>query len=352
MRDARLGIMAFATDTGLGVQTRALYDHLRPAKTIVVDLSKLNGMPLHPEWYPDAWRFVRGFPTDRDCAELLDGLDSLIICETPLNYRLFELARQRGVRTVLQPNPEFFDYFNRPGLTRPAMIGLPSAWMEAEIHRSVPGTLVQQLPVPIELAGLPQRTITQARRFFHIAGRPAVHDRNGTLDFIAAAKMAARHLPEAVFTVYCQQPTLDIERALRGSPIRLVGHVAHPADMYLDGDVLVLPRRYGGLCLPAREAVGCGIPVLMPAVSPNTDWLPSGWLVPVTYQRERFMTRTAITIYHVNIPLLAQHMVDLYLDDSLAQQSHREAQAIAQQLSWDSLLPLYEEVMTAKELAA
>ena len=38
----RLGIIARRDNTGLGYQTKDYYDHLKPVKTMVIDLSKLN----------------------------------------------------------------------------------------------------------------------------------------------------------------------------------------------------------------------------------------------------------------------------------------------------------------------
>lgn len=353
---SRLGLLAYATDTGLGIQTRALYKHLKPAKAMLVDLSTLNHMPVHDGWYDYAIR-THGFPTDDEVDRFLDGLDVVLVCETPLNYRLFDRARHLGIKTVLQYNYEFLDYLTAaeqrlPLLPRPDVFGAPTQWNIQHVRRTVGAPRVHDLPLPIDLDELHQRTITSARRFFHVAGRPAIHDRNGTLDFIAAARLAYQLMPDAEFVLYCQQPTPELTAALVGAPIRVVGHVDQHADMYLDGDVLVLPRRYGGLCLPAQEAVGCGIPVLMPNISPNNAWMPPSWMLPVSTQRYSFTTRSQIEVYSVNVRALAQRMVDLYRDDAMVVAMHDEAREIAQAISWDALLPRYEEVLGVKEMVA
>lgn len=351
----RLGLVCFGSDTGLGLQTRAYYEHLQPSKVMVVDLSEYNHMPVHREWYPDAWRIARGFPADKDCDEFVRDIDCLFVAETPLNYRLFNLARQRGVKTVLAYNYEFLDYLTAaeqryPRLPRPDVFLAPTQWNIQHVQRVVGARNVQHLPLPIDVAELPQRTITTGRRFFHIAGRPAVHDRNGTLDYIRAVRMAHHLMPDAEFTLYCQQPTPEIQRELAGSPINLVGHVDRQADMYLDGDVLVLPRRYGGLCLPAQEAVGCGIPVLMPNISPNNSWMSADWMIPVSQRLYQFTARSPITVYSVDVRALAQRMVDLYRNGEKVVAMHHQAQELAQTMSWEALLPKYEEVLTPKEV--
>lgn len=351
MRNVRLGLCAYATDTGLGIQTRSIYKHLQPSKTMLVDLRQLNHMPVHESWYDYDLR-THGFPTDDEVDRFLDGLDVVMCCETPLNYRLFDRARQLGIKTVLQLNPEFLDYFNQPALPRPDVLALPSRWMENQIRRVAGTAVVEHIPVPIDLDELPRRIITQARTFFHVAGRPAVRDRNGTLGFIQAARLAHTYEPDAKFVLYCQQPTPEIRRALHGSPVQLRGAVEQPADMYRDGDVLVLPRRYGGLCLPAQEAIGCGIPVMMTDVSPNNDLLPPDWLVPVLPRVESFVTRGPIEVYSVNVTALAQRMLDLYRHPDAVQRMHEQAKELAQSMSWKPLLPRYEEVLTSQKVAA
>lgn len=348
----RLGLMAFATDTGLGIQTRALYKHLKPAKTMLVDLSQFNHMPVHEDWY-DATVRTDGIPTHPEIDSFLKDLDVVMVCETPLNYYLFERAEQLGIKTYLQANPEFFDYFNRPWLPRPSAVVPPSLWMMQQMQDAVSGTPVDHLPVPIDSAELPQRTITRARHFFHVAGRPAIHDRNGTLDFITAVKLAAGRMPDAQFTLFMQQPSDDIKEALAGAPaIKRVWNVHDPSDMYQEGDVLVLPRRYGGLCLPAQEAAGCGIPVLMPDISPNNQWLPSEWLIRAVARVDQFQARRTIDMHNVNLVDLADRMVALYYSDGAVLAMSKQAQQIAGQMSWETLLPRYQEVLGLKELVA
>jgi glycosyltransferase involved in cell wall biosynthesis len=340
--DYRLGVVAFCSDTGLGTQTRAYCKYLNPVKVMVVDLSPLNHMSIHPEWYPDAWRVVKGIPAPKDCDEFLEDLDCILLAETPLSYHLFEAARRKGIASILVYNFEFLDYLNQPHLPRPTLLAAPSTWNIERVRQL--GMPVVELPVPVDAGQLPQRTITKATRFFHIAGRPAVHDRNGTLHFIEAAKLAAQHEP-LEFTLYCQQPSEVMRRALRGSTIKLVEHVTDSADLYRDGDVLVMPRRYGGLCLPVNEAISCGIPVLMPDVSPNNDWLPSDWLLPTTRRTYQFMAHTPVDVHSVLVPAVAQKMLDLYRHPDAVECMHEQAKALAGELSWERLKPRYEEVI-------
>ena len=50
----KLGLIARMDNTGLGVQTTEFYKNMYPDKTMVVDISHLNGTKQYPERYPDA----------------------------------------------------------------------------------------------------------------------------------------------------------------------------------------------------------------------------------------------------------------------------------------------------------
>lgn len=340
----KIGLLAYSTDTGLGRQTYDFYKYMDPAKTLVVDLSAINKLPTHHDRYPGA-RIAKGIPTQEDCNWLLDGVDLVFMAETPLNYYLIQEANRRKIPTVLQPNFEFTDYFLQRGLPQPTVFALPTTW---NIQQFKPQYFkrVAHLPVPVDTAVLPPRSIKRANIFFHIAGRPAIHDRNGTLAFIKAAQLCYVDAPKAQFVIYCQQPTREIVEALRGTKIELIESVPNHGQLYTRGEVLVLPRRFGGLCLPAQEAVGSHIPVLMPNISPNNDWLPQRWLVPVAPTTNVFRPRgLPIKVYDVDIVQLAAHMIVLHHDAGTVVEFHEQAKKMARVMSWEAMQVKYQEFL-------
>lgn len=337
----RLGLLVFATDNGLGNQTRVLHNYLKPTKTMLLDISFYNRLPLHEDWYEDVTIKTNGFPTKAEIDNFLEGLDIVFFCETPLNYYLIEKANQLGVATICQYNYEFCSWLSNDRLPRPTIFAGPTLWNKNKLAAA--GIQMELLPVPLEMGILPQRTINQAKHFFHIAGRPAINDRNGSLDFIRAVRMLA--LPDARYTIYCQKPTPELRQAVNGTSIELVEHLPNYADMYSDGDVMILPRRYGGLCMVLNEAIGSGIPVLMPDIDPNNTWLPREWLVPVLPGRQQFMAHTMVDLYSVNVERLVERMSDLYHNPSLVVSMHEQAKELAKTLAWEALHPRYEEVI-------
>jgi glycosyltransferase involved in cell wall biosynthesis len=339
----KIGLIAFSTDTGLGNQTFAFYKHMQPHKTLVVDLNKFNNMPTHHERFTDNphgdVRISYGIPDCEAMDWLSDDVDLLFVCETPLNYCLFEKAKAKNVPVVLQYNYEFLDYLNsdKPA---PTVLAAPSIWHKKDVE-SLNIAPVIDLPVPVDASIVERREINECRTIIHTAGKQAIHDRNGTIAFIQAALKCGHKFK---FKIYAQE--LDgttrtlIQKAQQHIDLELVTNTANYLDQYKDGDVLVIPRKYGGLCLPMQEALAHGIPVIMPDIEPNDYRLPKQWLVKAD-KKDSFMTRTQIDIFETDVDHLAFKMCQ-FGDEEFMRWSNKEALEIGKELSWKKLKPLYQ----------
>lgn len=232
----------------------------------------------------------------------------------------------------------------RPELPLPDLFGLPSSWHYDDLP--YPNKRLLRVPVATEkLPRHPERGLI--RRFLHVAGRPAVHDRNGTAETIAAFRDVA--CPDATLTVRVQvAAAADEYRALAGDDARITidtTDMPRYGDAYRGFDVLVLPRKYGGLCLPMQEALGSGMPVIMTDVSPNDEMLPPEWLVPAARTGE-FMTRTMIDIHTADVAALTDRLETFCaLDEDQAEHEYATARILGAALSWDRLAPLYRDVL-------
>ena len=355
MAGAQLGLIARADNSGLGVQSLKAYRHLRPAKTLVINVGHLHNRTTHAnkatylDRYPDAVVFNGWSPPADLLGQFLRGLDVVFSAETFYSDEFAHLARQVGVRTVLQPNYEFL----RP-YPLPDVLAAPSLWHWDDIPE--PKVF---LPVPIALDRFGDRNQATPswqgdaarcpnkgpRNFLHIVGRPAIFDRNGTPDVLAAL----RHVKSDIrLTLKCQ----DINYL---DHLRTHAHVPTNVELIIDstdtrdywdnytGDVMLLPRRYGGLCLPANEALGAGMPVIMTDISPNDSWLPPEWLVPASKTAE-FMAFNRVEVYTANQVALAAKIDEFASDDFYSAAVGRAAE-LAHEYSWDALLPLYDGVL-------
>lgn len=328
----RLGILAYSTHSGLGYQSRSYVKHLNPVKILDIDITRLNGMN-HYEWYPEA-RVTKGYPSIEDCHWITDNVDVVLMAETPLNYELYKIARDKGVKTVNVINPEFYDHIKYPQYDMPDLIILPSVWLQNEItaHATSRMTKVVQLHHPVDLEEFPF-TERSSHRFMHIAGKPATHDRNGTWDFLNACS-------DGIVTTQSEEMARMIRRRYRNT--RVMTNIESPQDIYRYGDVLVMPRKYGGNCLPLNEALASGMPVIMPDIIPNNNLLPPEWLVPA-YISDSFTPRTKVDIWTTDHKALVERIEWIKSQD--IKKLSQQASNIADTISWKTLLPKYMEAL-------
>lgn len=256
---------------GIAIQSKNFYDHMPVERTLLVR------MPEHkldcderPEWYPGATNveydaLLHRLP-EAEVREWLDGLDVVFTVETPNDWRLPDWAREQGVKTVIQGNPEFYrhDHEEYAWQAHPDAWWWPTPW---RMDRLPPGRLV---PVPMpDYVASNSRHHNDRPSYLHVVGKRAYADRNGTDIVINALRGIEEPCDVTISGFGWELPEITLPI---GSPVNLtVERVGVPNrwDMYADQSVLVMPRRYGGLCLPALEAAACGLAVMMPNVSPN-----------------------------------------------------------------------------------
>lgn len=347
----KLGLIARADNSGLGIQTWEFHRHLHPDKTLVIDLSAIADSDDHCnkhiylDRFPGAMVHQGASPTPDVIDEFLDGLDVLFTAETFYNHDMLFRAKHRGIKTILQYNYEFLPHLNNPGITSPTLFAAPSLW-----HYFGTGLLNKiHLPVPIatdrfEVNPHPPEV---AQVWMHPVGRPAVHDRNGTEDLIAALPLVRS---EITMIFRCQRPGY-VQSLLKGKDIPqhitvLVDDSApeHYWDNYQGVDAVVLPRRYGGLCLPANEALGTHVPVLMPNIDPNNRWLPPDWLF-LGKQTSEFQACNPVQVYYSPPSNLAIAIDRMSSEPATYAKAVREAARLARHHSWDALLPKYHSAL-------
>jgi len=346
----RVGLLAYSTDTGLGHQTLEFYRHMKPHKTLVCDLRRFNGMDTHHERYPDA-QVVRGIPDCNAMDWLTDDVDAVFVAETPLNFCLFEKAKQKGVVAIQQYNFEFLDFFRHPDWEAPGILAAPTLWNIDKV-RELNKAPVVEWPVPVNRELIPFRKIEQCRTFVHVVGRPAVHDRNGTIAFLQAARKIGGRFNYKVFVQnpidaraieYFEPVRRELERAQGDLGIEVIYDTKDYKDIYSSGDVLVMPRKYGGLCLPMQEALSAGMPVVMTDISPNNDRLPKEWLVKADY-RGQFFAHVDIDYYEADVNYLTFAMLQ-FGESEFMKKANIMANEIAEGLSWEKLKVVYENLI-------
>lgn len=350
----RLGLIARADNTGLGIQTHDLYKFLQPHRTYIIDLTKINAemgkqTALFMERYPDGI-IIDGFPTPEAMDFMLDDIDVLFTVEIPYGYELFEKARQRGVKTILHYNYEFLDYLQDPDLPLPDLFLAPSIWHFDDVRAITESKFakLRYLPPPVDRKLIPFRQRTQANHFVHVAGHKTFMDRNGTEVVVDALKYIKSEIKVSIFTQNQELAEL-IKTAERPPNVELEVidiEVKEYQDIYNNPsfDVLLLPRRYGGLSLQLNEALSSGMPVVMPNISPNNTILPPASLIDVE-DSVQIRTRTLIDCYEISPKVLATKMEQLHANTKLVTNLSTAADQYADKISWETMLPKYLKLL-------
>lgn len=351
------GLIARADNSGLGVQTHEFYKHMTPTRTMVVDIGHLNHNKSYPERYPDNAVIINGFPDPRHFDAFLEGLDIVFVAEAAYNPYLYVRAKELGVKTAVQYNYEFMDWIINDNYPKPDMLIAPSRWHYDEVDNWCKENNIAHvyLHCPVNRELLPFRVIEQAKIFLHPAGKAAAHDRNGTEIVIGASKYLRSdaqihiHFQGEQGLAHQATHTIDYYKEVLehfGDATKITinqWEFDDYAEVYNDADVLILPRRYGGNCLPVNEALSTGMPVIMTDISPNNALLPANWLIPASKVAE-FTPRTKVDIYASDPKSLAAKIDEFYFKNaSEMRYENITANNIAQSISWQALKPKYIE---------
>lgn len=328
----KVGLVARCEDRGLGVMTWAFHRNMAPDRTLLIRPSaKIGGGFVQ---YPD--RFPGALEVSWDGGDLdeglvrgwLDGLDVVYSAETFYDHRIVEWAADAGVATVLHVMPELWN----PAWPEPTATWLPTSW-RAEHH---PGAV--RVPVPVaewRPRGIPRDEL----RVLHVAGHRAMADRNGTLTFLQSLRMVRARI-EA--TMVCQD-----RRGPRSQGVpphvhyrSVLGPQESLSPFLAEADVVVIPRRYGGLCLPALEAISAGCVVVMPDCVPNHEW--PVMTVPCSPAPNTIRTAAGhIEMIHVEPRGVAAAIDELAADPARVATLSEASSWWCFSNTWDALRPAY-----------
>jgi glycosyltransferase involved in cell wall biosynthesis len=325
----RLGVLARSEARGLANQSHDVCLNLDPDRVLLIDPGRDKRFTQHPERYeqwPTTTALWRNGRLDPDVVRpWLQGLDVVYSAETPYDDRLPQWAAEAGCGIVVHANPEFLN----PHDAKAAV-----TWWAATPWR------IEHLPartrvVPTPCPEAPFRHEPGGNvRFLHVAGWPAVADRNGT-GIVAESANLMRSGAEVVI----RGQHRDIARYRRSNLRVEAGNVPDHWDLYRDADALVMPRRFGGLCLPALEAMAVGLPVVMSDTSPNEVW--PGPRVQVTRTQTVATRCGVIPLYDTDPHAFAATLDDIATQSDVLTKLRQEATEWAHANSWGQLRDLW-----------
>lgn len=332
----KIGLIARADERGLGRQTHEFWRHLPCEAALVVDMGEFaGGFEQHHDRYPDDFRVTYrdgGLHPIETVEAFCDAVDVIYTAETTYQPDFCDIARAHGAKTVVHVNPEFFRWHTDRTMAPPDRWWAPTPWRLGFLPKD---TRVVPVPVADDLAGK-GRLRDNNLSFLHVIGRRAAADRNGTRVVTSALRDVDTRI---VLTITTQDERLPFSWTPGKPEIRCIaGGVVDHAELYELGDVLLLPRRYGGLCLPAQEAMAAGMVVVMGDCPPQNETWPV-LTVPGRYGRPFRTQAGPLRLFDTDSRLLADTI------NGLTQEAVREASARsltwAAENTWAALTPTY-----------
>lgn len=309
----RLGIIARYDEGGLGTQTWEYARHLQPAALLMLDVPPGRGEPDESRYEGLAEQFFWStFPLGPDDGGIWRrfalACDVVLTAETYYWDEFPYVCADSGTKLVVHANPELWPF--HASQTRPPFTTwVPTDWMTKKLgHPEV-------VPVPVDRERCEWRHVETVRTMLHVSA-PAFHDRNGT----NLVKDALPHCRTS-FTLQVAGPDIPSDPVQIGNvTVQGIGSVRDYWTIYDDADALVLPRRYGGLCLPMQEAASCGLPIISLRLPPQRAWLHDPLLIQEQMVTPRVrMKGGPVNVWGCDARLLAAAM------DALVAGDHVEA---------------------------
>lgn len=343
----RLGMIVRSDDRGLGNMTMEFFRHLHPERVLIVHPQHRIRTPWHDERFDGAEKLVTTWRNqfnhlleapEAEIREWLDGLDLVYSAETYYDWRIVDWARMQGVRTVCHVMPEYFRHA-RPGGPSPADVWWnPTPWLQETVMP--PGTRIVPVPVPLDRWPTVSTEVHDPIRWLHVGGLVAAKDRNGlqTMRKVVTMLRERHHLTiraqgERIDPIAMPHPNVDL--TLNSTA------VDNYWELYDGFDALMLPRRYGGLCLPALEAMGAGLAISMPDLEPQCSIWP---IIPYPCSPGPYLLTMVghLHIFNIDPADVAATMDRIASDPSELIAARKQSREWAEANSWDQLLPVIE----------
>lgn len=343
----KLGVFGVRADNrGLAYQTQAFVKWLNPLRVFGLDLTADDMSPYPCDWSPfeDEDITIRTFKsfTEEDVRTWLRGLDVVVGAETFYRYEFPVWAKEEGVRTILQINPEFAPWFNKgKNLPRPDVLVNPTIWMSDRL----PG--VHHLPLPVDRQRFPFRQRIQARRFVHVAGHKAMADRAGTQMLLTGLQNLSQKADITLVVrsqskLHFHSPAFQRQNVI----LETLTNFPDPTQLYVDADIVIHARRYGGNSLVINEALSMGCPVIVLDRDPERNW---GGTIPTSCYKQRPIRTQGgfIDTFSAFRGALPAMMNKLYYDPEWVAEESQAANEYAESISWERMLPVYMDVLRA-----
>jgi glycosyltransferase involved in cell wall biosynthesis len=333
MEKIRIGVICRIDNGGLANMNLDWWKNLpeiTKCLTIVSD-SPYQDLMRYPEQI-----ICQNYPTLEQIDLFLKDIDVVLAFETPYNWNVFSMAKERGIKTVLIPMYEWTEE-NPP--IHPDLYLCPSL-MEYDIYKFYP-TRCEYIQNPIDRKVFKFKQREKAHTFLFNNGHGGTGGRNG-LAFLLKAIPLVKSDVKFIINSQVQIPEITDPRV----EVRL-GDVKKRTELF-DGDVLLFPRMFGALSLPTWEALSCGMPVLSTNLHPFNKTLPKDWFFNASGSKK---IKTSSMNREIDCAIIdpkkLADKIDKWANIDITGDS-KLADKIAEQFSWDNskekIIKLLQEI--------
>jgi hypothetical protein len=343
----RTGVIIRSTARGLATQTQEAWR----GYPFDAALHIIDGNPLWPEdlWPPHrplnvhrAYLRSGGLHPD-EIEPFLQEVDVVFSVETLYDQRFAKVLQHRGIRSVVQGNCELW----RP--TQPQTTATKWVWPTPWRLPGVPDGPTIPVPVATECRAT-AGDLDAPLVVVHVAGHRAVGDRNGT-------ELVMQSLPLIKTPVTMRIIGQDGVGTIGGRAMRrnLANDVTVEVcetgvddrwSMYDGAHVVLLPRRYGGLCLPAQEAMQAGLVPVMTDCEPNRWWpiIP----IPAGKGRSQRVPYGQVETWVAHPRNIARRIDELNWNRQLLVDGRAASLEWAAAHTWEALGPMYHDLFNSR----
>lgn len=335
---SRYGLIGNCYNTGISHIASGFAEHLN-MKALLIDNKPFAKFPGR---FKNS-RLTKNISPE-DVKWLLSDIDLLFIIETPYDWRILPLAKASKIKIVFMPMIEWLNR-SQAELRYVDLFLCPAKYTINRLAetslKNIP-TLLLPCEVPIDTAKFEVRKQPEKiRTFLHNAGHGGIGGRNSTQELMQAIKLVkapARFIMRSQFPIpnKVEDPRITY----------LEGNVENYWDLYNEGDVWIMPWKYGVGALGLQESLGAGMLPVITDMEPFNEFMPKELLIKPSALAWRRHHAGQQELYADHVPsLIAEKIEELYnLSGEQIEELYSWAGVTRKQMSWEVWTPKLTQI--------